>query len=279
MEKYVYVLRTNDSEGKGYGGFQWPKKGKVEAPDWNPEPICGGGLHGLLNGEGNADLLNWGADAQWQVVKVLATDIVHIGTGKVKFPRGVVVYTGDRSGATSFLHAKIGNGFSIHGVATTAGDYGTATAGDYGTATAGDYGTATAGDYGTATAGYKGTATAGRKGTATAGNYGTATAGRKGTATAGNYGTATAGDEGTATAGHKGTATAGHKGTATAGDEGTATAGNNGIIECRWWYYDNGTNTCKKRVATFYEGEDFKANVKYRFECTGKVCKIVEVAE
>jgi hypothetical protein len=215
MEKYVYVLRTNDSEGKGYGGFQWPKKGKVEAPDWNPEPICGGGLHGLLNGEGNADLLNWGADAQWQVVKVLATDIVHIGTGKVKFPRGVVVYTGDRSGATSFLHAKIGNGFSIHGVATTAGDYGTATAGDEGTATAGDYGTATAG----------------------------------------------------------------YRGTATAGDYGTATAGKHGIIECRWWYYDNDANTSKKRVATFYEGEDFKANVKYRFECTGKVCKIVEVAE
>lgn len=199
MEKYVYVLRTNDSEGKGYGGFQWPKKGKVEAPDWNPEPICGGGLHGLLNGEGGANLLNWGADAQWQVVKVLATDIVHIGTDKVKFPRGVVVYTGDRSGATSFLHAKIGNGFSIHGVATTAGDRGTATAGKYGTATAGDNGTATAGKY--------------------------------------------------------------------------------GVIECRWWYYDNDADTCRKRVATFYEGEDFKANVKYRFECTGKVCKIVEVAE
>jgi hypothetical protein len=84
--------------------------------------------------------------------------------GKVKFPRGVVVHTGDQISATRYI---MDNG------ATGAVIGGTATAGDGGTATAGDGGTATAGRYGTATAGRYGTATAGRYGTATAGEYGT----------------------------------------------------------------------------------------------------------
>ncbi len=41
-----WMIRTSDN-GKSYQGFQWQPVGKwTEAPDWNPEPECGHGLHG-----------------------------------------------------------------------------------------------------------------------------------------------------------------------------------------------------------------------------------------
>ena len=214
------VLRTCKPDmSSARNGFRWPTEGPVEAPDWDPRPRCGGGLHGLLWGEGDGRLLNWSDDARWLVVEVDEADPIDLD-GKVKFPRGVVVHCGDRLSATAYL-AERAPGRAITGGTATAGYAGTATAGDDGTATAGDRGTATAGDDGTATAGYAGTATAGYAGTATAGDAGTATAGDDGSATAGYAGTATAGDDGTATAGDRGTATAGYAGTATAGDRGT----------------------------------------------------------
>ncbi len=239
MSDDVLILRTCSADMTSYGGFQWPTGGPVEAPDWDPTPRCGGGLHGLLWGEGSAGYLSTDLDAKWLVFLAKAADVLH-GTGdltnKCKARRGVVVYCGDQSGAIAYLYANGASGRAVVFGTATAGDRGTATAGDRGTATAGDRGTATAGDHGTATAGYggtatagdRGTATAGDRGTATAGDGGTATAGYGGTATAGYGGTATAGDRGTATAGYRGTATAGYRGTATAGDHGTATAGYGG---------------------------------------------------
>jgi len=97
----------------------------------------------------------------------------------VKFPRGIVLYTGNRQTAAQMIAEKY-PGEGVIGAVITAGDWGTATAGYKGTATAGNSGTATAGNSGTATAGDWGTATAGNSGTATAGNSGTATAGEKG---------------------------------------------------------------------------------------------------
>jgi len=215
---HVLVLRTCAADMTGHGGFIWPASGPVEAPDWDPEPRCGAGLHGLLWGEGDGSLLSRSPDAKWLAVRVKARTIVDLG-GKVKFPRGEVVCCGERDEVTRYLLAHGAHGRAVAG----------------GTATAGDRGTATAGYLGTATAGYLGTATAGDRGTATAGDRGTATAGDLGTATAGYLGTATAGDRGTATAGDRGTATAGYLGTATAGCRGTATAGKGGVIVLRWW--------------------------------------------
>ena len=176
---HVLVLRTSNADGTSRNNFRWPESGPVECPDWEPTAECGHGLHGALHGEGNGDLFRWEADARWQVVEVVADEIVDLKR-KIKFPRGVVVFSGDRLGATTYLSGHGGAGRAVIG----------------GTATAGDSGTATAGDSGTATAGNDGTATAGDRGTATAGDYGTATAGYRGTATAGNDGTATAGDRG-----------------------------------------------------------------------------------
>ena len=178
------VLRTSKADGTSRDGFQWPAgtpdaPAPVEAPDWNPEPTCGRGLHGALRGVGNGSLFSWADDALWQVVEVPMASIVDLG-GKIKFPAGRVIYAGDRETATALVQRVYPDAAVIGG---------TATAGDDGTATAGDWGTATAGDRGTATAGDRGSATAGDRGSATAGDDGTATAGDRGTATAGEYGT------------------------------------------------------------------------------------------
>jgi hypothetical protein len=191
MEEFsgrVLILRTCNADLTSYGGFVWREAGSVEAPDWDPEPECGNGLHGWLWGEGDGDLGKWEPDARWLVVSVEKSTIVDLD-GKVKFPRSEVVFCGDRADATAYLAANGGAGKAIIAGTATAGDGGTATAGDAGTATAGDAGMATAGDAGTATAGSRGTATAGDAGTATAGDAGMATAGYGGTATAGEDGT------------------------------------------------------------------------------------------
>ena len=153
----ILVLRTCNADMTSVhdGTFRWPKRGPVSCPDWSPEPKCGHGLHGFAKGEGDADLASSASYAVWLVVEVIASEIVPIGTDKVKFPRGNVLYAGDRDTATSMIVAKHPGSACIY-AKVTAGDRGTATAGDIGTATAGNRGTATAGDGGTATAGNNG---------------------------------------------------------------------------------------------------------------------------
>jgi len=232
----VLVLRSCNELRQGYGGFQWPESGPVSAPDWNPEPVCGGGLHGFLWGEGDSSLADFSDTSQWLVVSVPESSIVHL-SGKVKFPSGVVVFCGDPITAGKYVVENGGMGKRVI----------------CGTATAGDRGTATAGDRGTATAGYRGTATAGYRGTATAGDSGTATAG----------------DSGTATAGAGGTATAGYSGTATAGAGGTATAGAGGVIAILRW---NGKRY-KAVVATVKDKDgdgQLEPNTRYRLNDSGE---------
>jgi hypothetical protein len=254
----VLVLRTAKPDGSSRNGFVWPKAGPVECPDWAPTHECGQGLHGWLWGAGNitssSDYATEGA--RWLVVEVAKADVIYLA-GKVKFPRGVVVFCGEAKDAAAYIAARAPIGTPIiHGTAT-AGDSGTATAGDRGTATAGDSGTATAGDRGTATAGYSGTATAGDSGTATAGDRGTATAGYSGTATAGDSGTATAGDSGTATAGYSG----------------TATAGIGGTISIQYW--DPKRETYRRAVAEV--GEDgIEPGTAYILDTTGERARFVK---
>ncbi len=138
---HTLALRTCDRDMKAYGGFQWPESGTVEAPDWDPAPVCGHGLHGLLRGVGDGGLLSWDPDARWLVVQVRESDIVRIDERKVKFPKGKVIFVGDRLGALATM-ARLGHLDDGHvGGTATAGYCGTATAGDRGTATAGDRGT------------------------------------------------------------------------------------------------------------------------------------------
>jgi hypothetical protein len=295
-KKYVLVLLTCDENMRSYGGFTWPKKGRVECQDWNPSAKCGNGLHGLLWGCGDAGLLSRGdCTRNWLVVRVLSSEIVDLG-GKVKFPRGLVVLCTDRRDVAIEYLARHGakdagivfrqttagdygqatagyNGQATAGDCgqATAGDHGQATVGDHGQATAGDHGQATAGDCGQATAGYNGQATVGDHGQATVGDHGQATAGDCGQATAGDYGQATAGYSGQATAGYNGRATAGDHGQATAGDNGQATAAKMGIIAIRWWDSQAG----RFRLAVGYPGENgIKPYTAYRLNLEGKFMEV-----
>ena len=98
-------LRTNNKDMTSYDGFQWPEAGYVAAPDWQPTPECGNGLHGLLWGAGKASLLNWDSTAKWLVVEINADEAINLD-GKVKFPHCHVVYVGDRHGAAAFIVGK-----------------------------------------------------------------------------------------------------------------------------------------------------------------------------
>ena len=259
----MLLLRTADKDRRSYGGFQYPEFGPVEAKDWSAAAHCGNGLHGLRDGVGDASLLRSAEDAVWQVLEAPVDGPCVDLEGKVKVPKAVVVYSGDRLGAIAYLDA---NGCADKPVVWAARQ-----SGHSGTATAGDSGTATAGDSGTATAGYSGTATAGHSGTATAGDSGTATAGDSGTATAGYSGTATAGDSGTATAGYSGTATAGDSGTATAGYRGTATAGDEGVLIITRW--DSKAGKYRRSMALVGEN-DILPNVAYRLDDDGVFVRV-----
>jgi hypothetical protein len=128
-----YVLRTVAANRISRNGFVWPESGPVVCPDWDAKPECGNGLFGFLWGEGDGSLADWSQDAIWLVVAI--DEWVDLG-GKVKFPRGVVVFSGSRLDATNEI-IRLGAKGAVIGSTATAGYYGTATAGYYGTATAG----------------------------------------------------------------------------------------------------------------------------------------------
>jgi hypothetical protein len=102
----VYVLRSCKADGTSHGGFRWPDSGEVSAPDWSPVAECGGGLHGLPGGVGDWSLTALSdPTSKWYVVAVPAESVVEIG-GKVKFPRGEVVYCGGLPGAMALIAEK-----------------------------------------------------------------------------------------------------------------------------------------------------------------------------
>jgi hypothetical protein len=179
----VLLMRTTGPNGESHGGFVWPLKvgAKVAAKDWSREPVCGGGLHGLLWGQGDGGLLNRNADAKWLLVEADRKDVVEIDGAKAKCRACVVRYVGDKAGAVAFMVAHAPESSSVLGAARAVGDNRAAVVGDSGQATAGDSGQATAG--------YSGQATAGDSGQATAGDSGQATAGYRGQAKAGDLGT------------------------------------------------------------------------------------------
>jgi hypothetical protein len=135
--KYVYVLRVNDPENKSRNKtFQYPKKGTVTAPDWIPDPVCGRGLHGWENGEGDCLAADWHEDGVWLVLRVLESDLVRLN-GKVKFKTGTVAHAGTKESATRYIWEET-KAPRIIGLVLTGGDYSTLTGGDYSTLTGGD---------------------------------------------------------------------------------------------------------------------------------------------
>jgi len=158
---------------RSYGGFVWPEKGEVEAPDWLDDYSCGHGLHGLLWGEGDGRLLCWDPGVKWLVVEVEATDVRHGKgdmIGKCKFTRGNVVYCGKREDAVAMILA-VRPDVACVGSTITGGDYSTLTGGYRSTLTGGDYSTLTGGDRSALTGGYGSTLTGGDGATLTGDDY------------------------------------------------------------------------------------------------------------
>ncbi|ACI52229.1 hypothetical protein Gdia_2485 [Gluconacetobacter diazotrophicus PA1 5] len=125
----TYVLRTCNVNMGAYGGFVWPKSGPVECPDWNPRARCGNGLHGLLMGAGDSFHLSRDVDANWLVVEIDAASVVDLD-GKVKFPRGDVVFCGDREAAIADILSRGADIASCVYSTLTGGDDSTLTGGD-----------------------------------------------------------------------------------------------------------------------------------------------------
>lgn len=245
MEKLIVpegkalVLRCCNPNMTSHGGFEWPKSGPVSCPDWDPKPECGNGLHGWLWGEGCISQGVYpGSDLDslaWLLVEVEAAEVVDL-QGKVKFPRGDVVYCGDRRAAAEHLARLRGADRPILFFDRTGGDVstvvvadgGTARSGTRGNSVAGDYGTARSGMFGRSTAGEDATAVSGFRGTSSSGYSGTSVSGRDGSSVSGARGRSAAGDCGTAVSGRRGSSVCGNSGAAFSGDFGSSQAGNYG---------------------------------------------------
>ena len=199
-EKPVLMLRTCDHNMQGYEGFQWPGVGDyVEAPDWNPEPVCGGGLHGLAWGKGSASYLSSDEDAKWIVWCAEEAETVLViqgGADKHKARRGIVLCVGSREEATICLY-----GHDLYQSRDSQGCYSTLTGGDGSTLTGGDGSTLTGGDRSTLTGGDRSTLTGGDGSTLTGGDGSTLTGGDRSTLTGGDRSTLTGGDGSTLTGG------------------------------------------------------------------------------
>jgi hypothetical protein len=128
----AFAIRTTKTDGTSHGGFQWPLTvdAIVTAPDWNPRPVCGGGLHGLLDAIGGWNLLaNANTDAIFWIVAVRRDECVAIGTDKVKFPRCRVVAFGSyREMAKRILDVQVPRVLALAKGNTATGDSGHAAA-------------------------------------------------------------------------------------------------------------------------------------------------------
>ena len=85
LETGRWMLRRSDA-GRAYGNFQWAPAGEwTEAPDWNPDPVCGGGLHG--NGPTSAGYWGGGADVDFCIFD---EEPVDIDGEKIKVRRAMI---------------------------------------------------------------------------------------------------------------------------------------------------------------------------------------------
>ncbi|MDE1971469.1 MAG: hypothetical protein KGI50_07895 [Patescibacteria group bacterium] len=279
MKKTALVLRCNASDMSSYGGFIWPGVGQVaECPDWVPDTECGNGLHGWLYGHGDSSTSEYVGipDAKWLVVEVNEEDIIDLGR-KVKFPRGIVRYVGDKAGATGYLteHEPRSANDAVIGLVKTVGNNQSVMGGNYSVLTGGHHSILTGGNYSTLTGGYRSTLTGGHGSTLTGGlcstltggHYSTLTGGHVSTLTGGDYSTLTGGDWSTLTGGDWSTLTGGHNSTLTGGDYSTLTGGDWSTLSIKWFDY----KTNRERISIAYVGEDgIEPNVAYKLDGQGK---------
>ena len=129
------VMKVVGPDMRSYGGFLWPESGYVEAPDWDPQPACGRGLHGWLNGQGDYTCQSFTEidGAKWLILEV--DNFIHL-VGKVKFQSCTVVHCGTRQTATNYL-LQAGISGPIIGVTVSGGPNSRVSGGDGSTVSGG----------------------------------------------------------------------------------------------------------------------------------------------
>lgn len=266
----VFLLRSCSSDFTSFDGFQWPSTVGAECrPEaWNPEPECGDGLHGFVNGEGDAYLADWSDSAQWLVFSAPATEVVAVDRDKSKAAVARIEHVGvgetgaDRLRSCLDYLASIGRlGPMAMGVVRQGGDDCTLTGGDYSRLTGGDYSRLMGGRY-SALAGGRGCHLMG-------GAHSVLTGGNYSTLTGGAHSVLTGGDHCTLTGGHHSTLESGDHSTLTGDYGATLTGGPGSVLVFRWW---DRKRQCS-RLAVAVVGVDAKPNTPY----TVRDGKIVEV--
>jgi hypothetical protein len=116
----VLILRKCKKDGSSSYGFVYGQTGDtVTALDWDPEPKCGNGLHGLKQGNGEWFLLQ-GND--WLVIEAKDEDVVDIDHRKCKFRTGKIVYRGDKEGLHQYASVMATDSNSAYWWAKNIGD-------------------------------------------------------------------------------------------------------------------------------------------------------------
>ena len=108
----MLFLKSLPADLRANGGFQWPGQvgAIVESTTWDPYPVCGAGLHGLRNGEGDLQLLNLSETATWIAFESVDehgdpsdAEAVVIDRAKAKCHRAIIRAIGARDEATAWL--------------------------------------------------------------------------------------------------------------------------------------------------------------------------------
>jgi len=185
LSKYVIGLKcvNGDLTSLHTSTFRWKRRGVVEAPDWNPNPVCGGGLHFLQMGQNDPGLWENEDDKIWLVVRALRSETVEIG-GKSKAKNVTVIFSGSPAMTSGWL--KQNHPGEWFGTLLSGGDGSKNTGGDGSTNTGGDASKNAGGDASTNTGGYGSTNTGGYGSTNTGGQFSTNTGGTRSTNTGGD---------------------------------------------------------------------------------------------
>jgi hypothetical protein len=253
------VMKVVGPDMRSYGGFLWPESGYVEAPDWDPQPACGRGLHGWLNGQGDYTCQSFTEidGAKWLILEVdNFIDLV----GKVKFQSCTVVHCGTRQTATNYLlqagisgpiigvtvsggpNSRVsgGDGSTVSGGpnsrvsggygSTVSGGYGSTVSGVDGSTVVGGYGSTVVGGYGSTVRGGPNSRVSGGDGSTVVGGYGSTVSGGDGSTVVGGYGSTVVGGYGSTVSGGDGSTVSGGPNSRVSGGDGSTVSGGTGSV-------------------------------------------------
>ena len=224
-KKYVLKVVRHDMTTRNH--FKWGNVGDITvAPDWDPNPKCGGGLHGWLSGVGDIRCqdISESDGARWLVIEVEG-EVVSLG-GKVKFERGKTVFAGDMREAAAIVADLSGEQGSVIGIIRSGGDRSTVLGGCHSTLTGGNYSAVSGGDHSIVTGGDLSIVTGGEHSKVSGGDQSTVSGGYHSIVTGGDQSTVSGGDRSIVTGGDLSTVSGGNHSIVTGMDRSIVNGGN-----------------------------------------------------